>query len=478
MTATALIIDDEADIRELIALTLTRMGLDFHTAANLDEARNLLTAYDFDICLTDMRLPDGNGVEFVRFIQSTQPNTPVAVITAHGNMEAAVEAMKNGAFDFVSKPVDITQLRQLVTHAVALSVKNATAANDGENVNAVLDDSLTELASSSLENLSGRQAFEQNNEHLHAQSNNVKENRTNLIGQSESIIALRDMIDKVSRTNAPIWITGESGTGKELIARLIHERGPRSENPFVAVNCGAIPSELMESELFGHKKGSFTGAHSDHDGLFIQAHGGTLFFDEVAELPLHMQVKLLRAIQERVVRPVGGKQEQKADVRILSASHIDLASEVEAGRFRHDLYYRLNVISMHAPSLRDRPDDIPLLVSFLLNKIQLNLGYNSIHIDADAISMLCDYSFPGNVRELENLLERATTMMDNNSITSKDIHLPPARSCRNEAFTDGIHSALNGQTSPPSNNSIDEADRARIAEALYRIQQLGIDKPG
>ena len=310
MTATALVIDDEADIRELIALTISRMGLEFHTAANLDEARNLLNSYHFDLCLTDMKLPDGNGVDFVKYIQSSQPNVPVAVITAHGNMEAAVEAMKNGAYDFVSKPVDINQLRQLVTHAVALSSKGGVAANDEP------------LAPSSLASLSGRLPPIESSSSA-SELDQVEPSGTQLIGQSVSILELQDMIAKVSRTNAPIWITGESGTGKELIARLIHERGPRRNNPFVAVNCGAIPSNLMESELFGHKKGSFTGATQDHDGLFKQAHGGTLFLDEVAELPLQMQVKLLRAIQERSIRPVGGQQETLVDVRILSASHID-----------------------------------------------------------------------------------------------------------------------------------------------------------
>ena len=363
-TATALIIDDEADIRELIAMTLSRMGLEFHTAANLNEARNLLDTYQFDLCLTDMKLPDGNGVEFVRHVHSIHPDLPIAVITAHGNMEAAVEAMKNGAYDFVSKPVDITQLRQLVTNAVAVSKKSSIAANDSHNLDNLdaarpyLNRRLpkTSLASLSHQTLKPQSNISgiSNSSTDHVTNSGASTTGTQLIGTSESIQELRHMIDKVSKTNAPIWITGESGTGKELIARLIHESGPRCDNAFVAVNCGAIPANLMESELFGHKKGSFTGATNDHDGLFMQANGGTLFLDEVAELPLHMQVKLLRAIQERSIRAVGGNKESFVDVRILSASHIDLAQEVDAGRFRHDLYYRLNVISLRSPSLRDR----------------------------------------------------------------------------------------------------------------------------
>lgn len=507
MTATALVIDDEADIRELIALTISRMGLEFHTAANLEEARNLLQTYHFDLCLTDMRLPDGNGVEFVKHIQSTQPSMPVAVITAHGNMEAAVEAMKNGAYDFVSKPVDINQLRQLVTHAVAMSTKGAPVANDEHNSvtpasarSAVSETTKYEHGAtknsaqqfaSSLASLSGR-LIESNSDSSDANTQPIPSG-TQLIGQSTSILELQDMIAKVCRTNAPIWITGESGTGKELIARLIHEQGPRSDNAFVAVNCGAIPANLMESELFGHKKGSFTGATHDHDGLFKQADGGTLFLDEVAELPLQMQVKLLRAIQERSIRAVGGQQETPVNVRILSASHIDLAQEVDAGRFRNDLYYRLNVISLRAPSLRDRQSDIPLLVNHLVKKLQTSTGYSSIYVDDTALQRLCNYDFPGNVRELENILERATTMMNNNTIQANDIHLP-IRKIVPAQLADQTNQSRSS-SAPVSDASNDE--RQRIVDALnesrwnrkaaavklgltyrqlrYRIQQLGID---
>jgi len=362
-TNTALIIDDEPDIRQLIAMTLSRMGLDHHSAANLEEARQLLSTYEFDICLTDMRLPDGNGVEFVRYIHSQKPNLPVAVITAHGNMEAAVEAMKNGAYDFVSKPVDIRLLRQLVVQAVTLNSEcEIERASNDEQMGHDLD------TSSSLHSLSGR-----DNSHKHnPRSTKLLANgEQQLVGKSAPMQTLRQMIAKVARTNAPVWISGESGTGKELIARLIHDNSPRKDKPFVAINCGAIPGELMESELFGHLKGSFTGANTDKEGLFQLADGGTLFLDEVAELPLHMQVKLLRAIQERCIRPVGGSNEKPTDVRILSASHKDPATEVESGRFRHDLYYRLNVISLHSPSLRERSEDIPELCASIITSLAM-----------------------------------------------------------------------------------------------------------
>jgi len=417
-TTTALIIDDEPDIRQLVAMTLSRMGLDHHSAANLDEARQLLNTYEFDICLTDMRLPDGNGVDFVRYIHSIKPNLPVAVFTAHGNMEAAVEAMKNGAYDFVSKPVDIRLLRQLVVQAVTLNpehelkdasndgsyqkpletVKQSKESNEDENTAAAVgvpgigahsEIDSAELSnvipteqgfntSTSLQSLSGR---DDNQNRLVRSTNTATIGAKQLVGSSVAMQTLRQMIAKVARTNAPVWITGESGTGKELIARLIHDNSPRSDNRFVAINCGAIPGELMESELFGHTKGSFTGATADKDGLFQLADGGTLFLDEVAELPLHMQVKLLRAIQERSIRPVGGSSEMPVDARILSASHKDLAIEVEAGRFRHDLYYRLNVISLHSPSLRERSEDIPELCASIMEKLcrRSTTSHNNSH---------------------------------------------------------------------------------------------------
>ena len=485
MTTTALIIDDEPDIRELIALTLTRMGLEIHAAANLEEARHLLEAYHFDVCLTDMRLPDGNGVEFVKTIHSMHPQLPVAVITAHGNMDAAVDAMKNGAYDFVSKPVDINQLRKLVVQAVTIS--NSIGKQPEEASNATADTADTDTANapvdSTLDTLSKRDPLKADPvPRLAAKT---------LIGQSQPMKELRDMIAKVARTNAPVWITGESGTGKELIAKLIHQHGPRAKAPFIAINCGAIPSELMESELFGHKKGSFTGAVNDSDGLFKRAEGGTLFLDEVAELPLHMQVKLLRAIQERSVRPVGGSDEIPVDVRILSASHKDLSIQVDLGVFRHDLYYRLNVISLRSPSLSERTDDIPELVEHLLHRIQKDLPSNQrSSLSHDAMQMLERYCFTGNVRELENILERAVALSDGLVIDEADLGV-------------NADSKKHSNTNGNSNNhggavrSMDDNERDRIVAALesarwnrkaaavalgltyrqlrYRIEQLGIE---
>ena len=435
MTHTALIIDDEADIRELIAMSLDRIGLDTHTASNLAEARNLLDSYTFDVCLTDMKLPDGNGVEFVKYIHSVQPNLPVAVITAHGNMNAAVESMKNGAFDFVSKPVDINLLRKLVAQAIESHSKEITINTDKQSILSTTSEviaSNSDVYSSTpathedqtrdtLNSLYGRQPA---NLQTHEFIGNER-----MIGQSAPMQKLKGMISKVARTNAPVWITGESGTGKELIARLIHENGPRSDGPFIAINCGAIPSELMESEMFGHRKGSFTGAHDDHDGLFKRAEGGTLFLDEVAELPLQMQVKLLRAIQERTVRPVGSSDEISTDVRILSASHKDLTVEVDQGRFRHDLYYRLNVICIQSPSLRHRKDDIVPIATHILCEIARKEGIGRIAtLTPEAAAVLRKYPFPGNVRELENVLERAVALSDDSSITAIDLDLDIDRS--------------------------------------------------
>src|SRR5688572_2629487 len=317
-TRTALIVDDERDIRELLLLTLGRMGLRVDTAADLASARGQLAGNKYDLCFTDMRLPDGSGQSLIELIATRYPDTPCAMITAHGNVDAAVNALKAGAFDFVSKPVDLAVLRRLVQNALQL----------------------------------GEQRRQQ-----HSQT------AGRLQGESPAMQQLRATIAKVARSQAPVYISGESGVGKELVARLIHEQGPRASGPFVPVNCGAIPTELMESEFFGHKKGSFTGAHGDKEGLFQAAHGGTLFLDEVAELPLHMQVKLLRVIQEKSVRPVGANVEQSLDVRILSATHKPLAPLVEDGRFRHDLFYRINVIELAVPPLRERREDIVVLAT-------------------------------------------------------------------------------------------------------------------
>jgi len=374
-----LIIDDEPDICELIEITLSRMGLVSRSAMNVADALKLIEAEHFDLCLTDMRLPDGDGIEMVKYVQRNHPGIPIAVITAHGNMELAVQALKAGAFDFVSKPVDIQILRNLVSSATTVA------------------DEIT---------------------------NSPESAKTTITGQSLVVGAMISKIAKLARSQAPVFIHGESGSGKERVARMIHEQGPRSRAPFVPVNCGAIPAELMESEFFGHIKGSFTGAGNDKEGLFLAASGGTLFLDEVAELPLNMQVKLLRVIQEKAVRPVGAEHEIPVDVRILSASHKNLEQLVSEGQLRQDLYYRINVIDLTVPSLRDRPEDIPLLTQQMLNTIAEKSGLERTPgISRSAVEALMDYSFPGNVRELENILERALALADNNIIEKDDLAL-------------------------------------------------------
>jgi two-component system, NtrC family, response regulator PilR len=377
---TVLIVDDEPDLVELVTLTLQRMNLATAAAGDLATARRMLGERHFDLCLADMRLPDGDGLDLVAWIQQQQPQLPVAVITAHGNVETAVRALKAGAFDFVSKPLDLGVLRRLVAVAIRLG---HTAAGD---------------------TLTGPK----------------------LLGSSAAMDALRAMIARVARSQAPVHISGESGTGKELVARLIHGSGARQGGPFVPVNCGAIPTELMESELFGHKRGSFTGAVADKQGLVQGAEGGTLFLDEVADLPLHMQVKLLRVIQEKTVRPIGEQREQPIDVRILSATHKNLAGLVAAGRFREDLYYRINVIEIHVPALREHRDDIPELAEALLHRLGRRLGDAAPALGADALAALREYSFPGNVRELENILERALTLCTGTHISVGDLQLRAA----------------------------------------------------
>ncbi|MGA9852137.1 MAG: sigma-54 dependent transcriptional regulator [Gammaproteobacteria bacterium] len=377
----ALIVDDEPAIRELLQLTLERMDVDSATAGTLAEARGLIQSRPVDLCLTDMQLPDGSGLELVVYIQQHMAQVPVAVITAHGNMETAVQALKTGAFDFVSKPLDIVYLRNLVNTALKLRENREPAGTRG---------------------------------------------MTRLLGQSDAIEQVRTMAAKLARSQAPVHISGESGTGKELVARLIHENGPRADHSFVAVNCGAIPTELMESEFFGHKKGSFTGAVADKEGLFQAAQGGTLFLDEVADLPLHMQVKLLRVIQEKAVRPVGAAKEVPVNVRILSATHRSLVELVHTGKFREDLYYRINVIELHVPALRERKSDISLLAGHILERLAHTHARPPINLAPDALAFLQSYSFPGNVRELENILERALTLAEDNLIRAPDIHLRKA----------------------------------------------------
>ncbi len=439
-----LVVDDEPDLCELLSITLERMDLNPRTANDVAGARRLLTADRFDLCLTDMQLPDGDGLDLVKWIQQYSPSVPVAVITAHGNMETAVRALKLGAFDFVSKPLDLAVLRKLVTSAIKLS--------------------------SSLD--SDTSVF-----------------GPRLLGSSQAMRDLREMIARVARSQAPVHISGESGTGKELVAKLIHESGPRSDGPFVPVNCGAIPSELMESELFGHKRGSFTGAVSDTKGLIQSAEGGTLFLDEIADLPLHMQVKLLRVIQEKAVRPVGEQFEVGVDVRVLSATHKNLSQLVAEGKFREDLFYRVNVIELRVPSLRERPEDIPELADSILKRLGRRMKILPPILGHDALGALKTYAFPGNVRELENILERAVTLTTSGEITSGDIQLRTSPAA--------IIPLVNTSSSAPLGDHLEEIERDAIIKALeqtrynktaaakvlgmsfralrYRIKKLGIE---
>jgi two-component system response regulator PilR (NtrC family) len=457
---TVLVVDDERDIRELLTITLGRMELDVTAVGNVSEARQALDGKRFDLCFTDMRLPDGSGQELIELIADRFPETPVAMITAYGNVDAAVNALKAGAFDFVSKPVDIQLLRRLVRTALKLSEERKA----GVGAAAVAGDASRRL-----------------------------------IGDSQAMQQVRATIAKLARNQAPVYIGGESGVGKELVARLIHELGPRASGPFVPVNCGAIPSELMESEFFGHRKGSFTGAHADKEGLFQAAQGGTLFLDEVAELPLHMQVKLLRAIQEKAVRPIGGRDEIPVDVRLLSATHKNLAALVDDGQFRQDLFYRINVIELRVPPLRERRGDVPALAAFILKQLAAESGGNVGTLQPAAQVALEEYDFPGNVRELENILERAMAMSDGESIEAADLMLPQ-RSVR--AAAPGAPAPAAAEAPPPGNpggleDYISNIERDAIVKALeesrynktaaakklgitfralrYKLKKLGID---
>ncbi|MDO6681262.1 MULTISPECIES: sigma-54 dependent transcriptional regulator [unclassified Oceanobacter] len=376
----ALIIDDEPDIRQLIALTLSRMDMECYQAANVSEALSLLSERPYHFCVTDMKLPDGNGLEIIQLCHARYSDMPVAMITAYGSMDMAVEALKAGAFDVVAKPLDITRLRELVAAALQLT-----------------------RVPVHLESLPSSDA---------------------LLGRSTAMMALKEKIQKVARTQAPVFIHGESGTGKELVARLIHHQSSRADSPFIPVNCGAIPKDLMESEFFGHKRGAFTGASADKDGFFKAAEGGTLFLDEVAELPIEMQAKLLRVIQEKATRAVGSEHEIPIDVRILSASHKDLAQLVEQERFRQDLFFRLDVIQIAVPRLSERQEDIPTLVGHFIRKYSSEWGMPEASIDQKAMTALIQYHYPGNVRELENILQRAVTMAEGDEISQADLNLP------------------------------------------------------
>ncbi|MCK4842847.1 MAG: sigma-54-dependent Fis family transcriptional regulator [Methylococcales bacterium] len=448
----ALIIDDEPDIRELLELTLNRMDIQTLCAENIKSAKHLLAQHNFDLCLTDMKLPDGNGLDFVDHIQRSINPIPVAVITAHGNMDTAIVAMKKGAFDFLSKPIDLAILRQLVTNALKLSQPK--------------------------------------------QRKKDRRTRHLLLGNSQLMREIRAKIEKVSQNQAPIYISGESGSGKELVAKLIHKQSPRQEAPFIAVNCGAIPHELMESEFFGHKKGSFTGATTDKIGLFQAADEGTLFLDEVADLPLALQVKLLRAIQEKKVRPIGEQHEIAINVRLLSATHKNLAKMVDEGEFRQDLYYRINVIELITPSLRDRPSDIIEIADHLLSKLAIENNKTQPSFTPSAINALQQYHFPGNVRELENILERALALHDGQVIDTDDLNLPTHTLPKQTLLSSKAEKFNPAEIS--LEDYLEEIEKEAISQALeqnrwnktetakylgltfrslrYRLKKLGLDK--
>ena len=407
-----LVIDDEPDLLELLELTLSRMGLDTTRAQSVGEAIRTLDSQPFDLCLTDMRLPDGEGLRVVEHITEKGLDVPVAVITAHGSAENAVAALKAGAFDYLAKPVALEQLRALVKQALKVPEKPSPPSS------------------------------------------------YQLLGESQAINQVRQMIDRLAKSQAPVFITGESGSGKELAARMIHLGGPRAEQPFVPVNCGAIPENLMESEFFGYKKGAFTGADADREGFFQAANGGTLFLDEVADLPLPMQVKLLRAIQEKMVRKVGSTQEEPVDVRIISATHKKLPALVDAGEFRQDLFYRLHVIELAMPSLREMREDIPTIADAILRKLS---RASPAKLDEAAVVALEAYPFPGNVRELENILERGLSLAaDSQRITADDLHLTPP--------PEEVDAALPTGDKWPLQDYLDRVERAAINEALEKTR--------
>ncbi|HRH81141.1 MAG TPA: sigma-54 dependent transcriptional regulator [Thiobacillaceae bacterium] len=449
-----LIVDDEPDILDVIELTLVKLGLEVDKAGNVGQARTLLDERRYDLCLTDMRMPDGDGLEVVRHVAKVSPSTPVAVITAYGNTENAIAALKAGAFDYLSKPVKLDVLRNLVKTALRVSEAPAPA----------------------------------------------EEGLPRLIGESPAMKQLKAVIAKLARSQAPVFVAGESGSGKEVAARLIHALGPRAGKPFVAVNCGAIPENLMESEFFGYRKGAFTGADADREGFFQAAAGGTLFLDEVVELPMTMQVKLLRAIQERRVRRVGAVVEEPLDVRIISATHRDLGRAVEEGRFRHDLFYRLNVIEARVPPLRDRREDIPLLARHIGERLAGMADRPLPILSPEAEAALMAYSFPGNVRELENMLERAYALCDGDRILPADLQLGeegPLPLGREPANRQDADAGLPEPGRLPLQEYLDHVEREAILKALqatngnktaaarllgvsfrslrYRLERLGIE---
>ncbi|OYV76182.1 MAG: sigma-54-dependent Fis family transcriptional regulator [Acidithiobacillus ferrivorans] len=409
----ALIVDDEPAILELLAITLEEMDLAVMTAASLREARAAIAQTVPLFCLTDLRLPDGSGMELVRLLHDRHPQSPVAVITAYSSAEGAVEAMQAGAFDYMAKPIDLARLRRMAEQAVALAGLAVTPASAA----------------------------------------------TRLVGSSSIMQRLREKILLLGRSNAPVHIAGESGTGKELVARAIHEAGPRGDQPFIAVNCGAIPEGLVESEFFGAEKGAFSGAVQRREGLFAAANGGTLFLDEVGELPMPMQVKLLRAIQERAIRPLGAARELALDIRLISATHRDIGQMVAAGQFREDLYYRINVVPLQIPPLRERVEDLPELGAALLARMTRVQGRPAVTLRADALASLQRYPFPGNVRELENLLERALALHDGPSIGAADLH-PSGTASALPASAEGEDAAMD----------LDAAEARLLRETLERVK--------
>ena len=411
---TVLIVDDEADILELLEITLLRMGLEVVKAACVADAVASLKQHEFSLCLTDMRLPDGDGMDVVRYIQAERPMVPVAVITAHGNTDNAVAALKAGAFDYINKPVTLEQLRALVKSALSLPSAIIVGEHD-------------------------------------------------LIGNSPAMQQARELIAKLARTQAPVYITGESGSGKELAARLIHQQSNRAAAAFIPVNCGAIPENLMESEFFGYKKGAFTGADSEHDGFFHAANGGTLFLDEVADLPLLMQVKLLRVIQEKKVRKLGSAVEEPVDVRIISATHQNLAKCVEIGQFRQDLFYRLNVITLKMPALREMREDVASIAQTLLQYLAGAAKVTVPVLSKAATVALAQYDFPGNVRELENILERALALASSTQIEVADLHLTPTA---DEVSVE----VLQGGAKWPLQDYLDKLEREAIQEAMEKTR--------
>ncbi|SER61169.1 two-component system, NtrC family, response regulator PilR [Nitrosomonas sp. Nm51] len=420
-----LVVDDEPDIIELLELTLARMGMNVVSAMNTRDARARLQSRPFQLCLTDMQLPDGSGLDLVQYISQHCAGLPVAVITAYGTTENAVAALKAGAFDYLTKPVSLKQLRTLVKSALHLPPIRTEAVPEKNTGN-----------------------------------------RRVLLGESRPMRELRTTIEKLSRSQAAVYISGESGSGKELAARMIHERSARRDEAFVPVNCGAIPENLMESEFFGYKKGAFTGADKDHDGFFLAANGGTLFLDEVADLPLAMQVKLLRVIQEKQVRRLGDVQEKNIDVRIISATHKKLSECVENEQFRQDLYYRLNVIELDMPALREMREDIPLIARNILEKICPETKRPLCHLDQDALVILTEYDFPGNVRELENILERTLALCSVEKIGKNELQLKP----REIQKTSDSLSSVSADEELPLQDYLDRLEKESIVKALQQTR--------